>query len=109
MSATSQISLIERFTSSRVLLVGDFMLDRYVFGDAERISPEAPVPVLRVIERQDRVGGAGSVALNVVALGGKVFCCGLLGKDEFGDRVEKALRAAAAMPAGCCGSMTAPR
>ncbi|MBP9026856.1 MAG: hypothetical protein KBH81_12025, partial [Phycisphaerae bacterium] len=70
MSATSQISLIERFTSSRVLLVGDFMLDRYVFGDAERISPEAPVPVLRVIERQDRVGGAGSVALNVVALGG---------------------------------------
>lgn len=94
MSATSQISLIERFTSSRVLLVGDFMLDRYVFGDAERISPEAPVPVLRVIERQDRVGGAGSVALNVVALGGKVFCCGLLGKDEFGDRVEKALREA---------------
>jgi D-beta-D-heptose 7-phosphate kinase/D-beta-D-heptose 1-phosphate adenosyltransferase len=84
--------MIERFAGARVLLVGDFMLDRYVFGDAERISPEAPVPVLRVIERQDRVGGAGSVALNVVALGGKVFCCGLLGKDEFGDRVEKALR-----------------
>ncbi|MCK4341051.1 MAG: D-glycero-beta-D-manno-heptose 1-phosphate adenylyltransferase [Phycisphaerae bacterium] len=82
---------IERFPGRRVLLVGDFMLDRYIFGDAERISPEAPVPVLRVLERQDRVGGAGSVALNIVALGARVSCCGLLGKDPFGDRVEKAL------------------
>jgi D-beta-D-heptose 7-phosphate kinase/D-beta-D-heptose 1-phosphate adenosyltransferase len=67
------------------------MLDRYVFGDAERISPEAPVPVLRVIERQDRVGGAGSVAMNVVALGGEVVCCGVLGQDGFGDRVRDSL------------------
>ncbi len=90
------LSIVDRFRGRRLLLVGDFMLDRYVFGDAERISPEAPVPVLRVIERQDRVGGAGSVALNIVARGGQVLCCGLLGKDEFGDRVEKALR-----DAGC--------
>ena len=83
--------IVERFPGNRVLLVGDFMLDRYVFGDAERISPEAPVPVLRVIERQDRVGGAGSVALNVIALGAHVTCCGLLGKDSFGDRVAQAL------------------
>ena len=56
------LQTVARFRQARVLLVGDFMLDRYIFGDAERISPEAPVPVLRVIERQDRVGGAGSVA-----------------------------------------------
>ncbi len=91
---TALLTLVDRFAGRRILLVGDFMLDRYVFGDAERISPEAPVPVLRVIERQDRVGGAGSVALNVVALGAHVVCCGLLGKDAFGERVAGALHAA---------------
>jgi D-beta-D-heptose 7-phosphate kinase/D-beta-D-heptose 1-phosphate adenosyltransferase len=85
------LSVVERFPQGRILLVGDFMLDRYIFGDAERISPEAPVPVLRVIERQDRVGGAGSVALNVAALGASVTCCGLLGQDTFGERVRRAL------------------
>jgi D-beta-D-heptose 7-phosphate kinase/D-beta-D-heptose 1-phosphate adenosyltransferase len=87
---------VERFAGRRVLLVGDFMLDQYVFGDAERISPEAPVPVLRVIERQERVGGAGSVALDVVALGARVVCCGLLGQDSFGERVAQALSGAGA-------------
>jgi len=86
------LQLVARFTGRRVLLVGDFMLDSYIIGDAERISPEAPVPVLRKVEQQDRVGGAGSVALNVVALGANVRCFGLLGKDSFGDRVEQLLR-----------------
>jgi D-beta-D-heptose 7-phosphate kinase/D-beta-D-heptose 1-phosphate adenosyltransferase len=90
------LQIVERFANRNVLLVGDFMLDRYIFGDAERISPEAPVPVLRVLDRQDRVGGAGSVALNVVALGARVRCFGLLGKDGFGDRVEAFLKEAAA-------------
>ena len=90
------LELVNRFASRKVLLVGDFMLDRYIFGDAERISPEAPVPVLRVLERQDRVGGAGSVALNVVALGARVRCFGLLGRDGFGDRVEAFLKDAGA-------------
>jgi len=85
------LQLVDRFAGRRVLLVGDFMLDRYIFGDAERISPEAPVPVLRVIERLDRVGGAGSVALNVAALGAEVICCGLIGKDSFGQRVKRLL------------------
>lgn len=93
-------TVVDHMPNRRVLLVGDFMLDRYVFGDAERISPEAPVPVLRVIERQDRVGGAGSVALNVLALGARVACLGLLGKDSFGDRVEKALADAGADTSG---------
>lgn len=90
------ISIVDRFPGRRILLVGDFMLDRYVFGDAERISPEAPVPVLRVVERQDRVGGAGSVALNVRALDADVACFGLLGRDAFGDRVQQSLAQAGA-------------
>lgn len=94
--STDLAAVVARFPGRRVLLVGDFMLDRYVFGDAERISPEAPVPVLRVVERQDRVGGAGSVALNVVALGARVHCCGVLGKDTFGERVAALLRDAGA-------------
>lgn len=92
--------LVERFAGQRVLLLGDFMLDRYIYGDAERISPEAPVPVLRVIERADRVGGAGSVALNVAALGGRVVCFGLLGEDTFGDRVSGLLSEAGADTSG---------
>ncbi|MFO0839751.1 MAG: bifunctional heptose 7-phosphate kinase/heptose 1-phosphate adenyltransferase [Phycisphaerae bacterium] len=87
-------AIVERVENRRVLLVGDFMLDRYTFGDAERISPEAPVPVLRIVERQDRVGGAGSVALNVVALGAHVHCLGLLGRDETGERVLSLLNEA---------------
>lgn len=94
------LSIVAKFAGRRVLLVGDFMLDRYVFGDAERISPEAPVPVLRVVERQDRVGGAGSVALNVVALGAEVCCVGLVGEDRFGTRVREMLRDAGAGTAG---------
>lgn len=92
--------LVHRFPGRRVLLVGDFMLDRYEYGDCERISPEAPVPVLRVIERDERVGGAGSVALNVLALGGRVTCVGVLGTDAFGERVESMLRDAGAETAG---------
>jgi len=90
-------AILDRFPGRRILLVGDFMLDRYVFGDAERISPEAPVPVLRVVERQDRVGGAGFVALNVLALGAQVTCVGLVGgenaatPDAFGQRIRALL------------------
>ena len=94
------LETVERFSGRRVLLVGDFMLDRYVFGDAERISPEAPVPVLRVRTRQDRVGGAGSVALNIAALGACVSCFGLLGRDRFGDQVAAALAEAGAVTDG---------
>jgi D-beta-D-heptose 7-phosphate kinase/D-beta-D-heptose 1-phosphate adenosyltransferase len=94
------LDIVERFTGTRLVLVGDFLLDRYVFGDAERISPEAPVPVLRVVERQDGVGGSGSVAQNILSLGGQVACFGLLGRDGFGDRVDELLKAAGADTAG---------
>lgn len=91
---TQLSEIVQRFDGRRVVLVGDFMLDQYVFGDAERISPEAPVPVLRITERQDRVGGAGSVALNVVALGAEVSCFGLVGSDAAGARVRQLLQEA---------------
>lgn len=66
----------------RVLLVGDLILDRYVYGDAERISPEAPVPVLRVVERREAVGGSANVAACLRALGVEVVCCGVVGEDR---------------------------
>ena len=71
----------------RVLVVGDVMLDRYWFGAVERISPEAPVPVLHVQREQDRLGGAANVALNVKTLGGQVTLLSMLGQDEPAQRL----------------------
>jgi len=79
----------EAISHSRVLVVGDVMLDRYWFGEVERISPEAPVPVVRVARREDRLGGAANVARNVAALGGHVTLVGVLGEDEAGDSVRR--------------------
>lgn len=79
----------EAISRSRVLVVGDVMLDRYWFGEVERISPEAPVPVVRVARREDRLGGAANVARNVAALGGHVTLVGVLGEDEAGESVRR--------------------
>jgi D-beta-D-heptose 7-phosphate kinase/D-beta-D-heptose 1-phosphate adenosyltransferase len=70
------------FSSAHVLVVGDVMLDRYWHGDAARISPEAPVPVVRVQHDEARPGGAANVALNAAALGAQVRCAGLVGDDQ---------------------------
>jgi D-beta-D-heptose 7-phosphate kinase/D-beta-D-heptose 1-phosphate adenosyltransferase len=69
----------------RVLVVGDLMLDRYLWGDVERISPEAPVPVVRLTRESDRVGGAGNVAANLVGLGLETALAGFVGEDAAGD------------------------
>lgn len=90
------IEVVEGFGSGRIALVGDFMLDRYLYGDSDRISPEAPVPVLRVVERQARPGGAGSVALSMRALGGEVSCIGIIGQDVAGEELMGQLSAAGA-------------
>ena len=76
---------------ARVLVVGDVMLDRYWFGEVERISPEAPVPVVHVAKREDRLGGAANVARNAVALGAQVTLVGLVGQDEAATRVSTLL------------------
>jgi D-beta-D-heptose 7-phosphate kinase/D-beta-D-heptose 1-phosphate adenosyltransferase len=77
-------ALVERLGRARVLVLGDVMLDRYVYGSVERMSPEAPVPVLRQENLRAMAGGAGNVARNVAALGGKVVLIGLVGDDAAG-------------------------
>jgi D-beta-D-heptose 7-phosphate kinase/D-beta-D-heptose 1-phosphate adenosyltransferase len=81
------------FAKARIIVIGDVMLDRYWSGQAARISPEAPVPVVRVKEIEDRVGGAGNVALNIAKLGGKVTLLGVVGDDAEGDTIRRLLEA----------------
>jgi rfaE bifunctional protein kinase chain/domain len=76
----------------RLLVVGDVMLDRYWFGDVSRISPEAPVPVVRIERREARLGGAANVARNAAALGAHCGLLGVVGNDEAGDQVEEILQ-----------------
>ena len=83
--------IFESFNSLRVLVIGDVMLDSYVWGKVERISPEAPVPVVNVNKREYRLGGAGNVLLNVQALGAEAIICTVIGTDSPGDLLEKSL------------------
>ncbi len=85
------IQRVQKFGTGRVLLVGDLMLDRYIYGDAERISPEAPVPVLRAVQRDERVGGCANVAVCLRALKTAVICCGVIGRDATGQRLSELL------------------
>ncbi|MBT8588308.1 D-glycero-beta-D-manno-heptose-7-phosphate kinase [Polynucleobacter paneuropaeus] len=84
---------LEQFAKTRLLVVGDVMLDRYWFGDTHRISPEAPVPVVQVGKVDERLGGAANVARNVAALGGHATILGVIGDDEPGQRVTQLLAA----------------
>jgi len=79
------------FSRARLLVVGDVMLDRYWHGSTSRISPEAPVPIVRVDQEEDRLGGAGNVALNAAMLGAQTQFLGLAGQDTAADTVEKML------------------
>ena len=83
--------LFTQFDNLRVLIVGDVMLDSYVWGRVERISPEAPVPVVTVDRRERRLGGAGNVLLNVQALGAEAIICSVIGTDLAGDQLEQEL------------------
>jgi len=82
------------FQEARLLVIGDVMLDRYWHGAASRVSPEAPVPVVRVGNREDRPGGAGNVALNIAALGSATRLIGIVGEDETGSELYSRLSAA---------------
>ena len=83
---------VPSFSSARVLIVGDVMLDRYWFGDVERISPEAPVPVIKVGRVEDRTGGAANVARNVASLGAQATLLSVVGDDEAGNSLEALLK-----------------
>jgi D-beta-D-heptose 7-phosphate kinase/D-beta-D-heptose 1-phosphate adenosyltransferase len=85
------ISLLENDCRPRILLVGDVMLDRYLWGDVERISPEAPIPVLRVGKQEHRLGGAGSVAAMASSLGAQTILAAVVGEDSEGHVVRELL------------------
>ncbi len=84
MTSDSIMKTVENLGCPTILLLGDFMLDRYITGDIERISSEAPVPIMKVLGQRSVPGGAGSVAANIRALGGRVMCAGIVGDDDAG-------------------------
>lgn len=88
------LHLIHRMKESRVVVVGDIMLDRYLVGDTERLSPEAPVPVVTVRERHAALGGAANVAANVAALGARSLLVGIVGDDADGATIRQELAVA---------------
>ncbi len=79
---------LDLIQTKKILVVGDLMLDRYWFGEVDRVSPEAPVPVVRVVRREDRLGGAANVARNIRALGAKATLMGIVGQDEAGEQIQ---------------------
>jgi D-beta-D-heptose 7-phosphate kinase/D-beta-D-heptose 1-phosphate adenosyltransferase len=79
-------SWIEHWRGSRIFVIGDVMIDRFVYGKVERVSPEAPIPVVHFQRETSMLGGAGNVARNIVALGGRVWLAGVIGEDEAADQ-----------------------
>ncbi len=88
------MSQLPDFSQARVLVAGDLMLDRYWHGDTQRISPEAPVPVVHVAHEEGRPGGSGNVACNIAGLGGQVGLLGLVGDDAVADQLHEQLASA---------------
>ena len=95
---TELAQVVRRFGDARVLVLGDVMLDRYVSGSASRLSPEAPIPVLRPTARRATVGGAANVALNVATLGGQVALVGVIGDDAEGAELARQLESSGIVP-----------
>ena len=75
---------IEKFKQVRILVIGDIMLDRFIYGNVERISPEAPVPVFKYKSEKEMLGGAGNVVANLAKMGCMVKFIGIIGRDESG-------------------------
>ena len=83
--------LKDKFSKMRILVIGDIMLDRYIFGDVSRISPEAPVPVVEINNEIKKLGGAANVIHNLVTLGSKPLLCGIVGADVNGGEILREL------------------
>ncbi|HEY5656761.1 MAG TPA: PfkB family carbohydrate kinase [Myxococcota bacterium] len=92
--------LIDDFSGVRLLVVGDLVLDEYVWGEVDRISPEAPVPVVHVRDETVMLGGAANAVRNVVALGGAVDCCSVVGDDAAGHKITELLKDLGVDPGG---------
>jgi len=86
------LSIIENFKNKKIGVIGDLILDQFVWGDSQRISPEAPVPIVLVERETALPGGAGNVASNIAALSGEVFMVGQVGRDQAGKQLVKELR-----------------
>jgi D-beta-D-heptose 7-phosphate kinase / D-beta-D-heptose 1-phosphate adenosyltransferase len=95
-------------SSISILCVGDLMLDRYIYGEIERISPEAPVPVLRLGRTEEMLGGAGNVVNNIASLGGRAVLVGLIGTDEPGARLRRVLAGKSRIEAACVATDARP-
>jgi rfaE bifunctional protein kinase chain/domain len=98
MTGRNYAEVFERFRRMKILVVGDVMVDAYIFGKVERISPEAPVPVVAVEKRLSRLGGAANVALNLKALGAEPVLCTVVGNDPKGQEFMQLLREAGISP-----------
>ena len=85
-------SYFDQFNSKRILVIGDVMIDAYIRGRVTRISPEAPVPIVSLDQREDRLGGAGNVALNLAALGASPILCTVIGNDAQSDLLRRLLK-----------------
>src|SRR5471030_369305 len=88
MSSSNARALIDRFKRLKTLVIGDLMLDHFIWGTVSRISPEAPVPVVEVSRETEMPGGAGNVAVNMATLGAEVHIVGLMGQDDAGERLS---------------------
>lgn len=108
MPADTLSQLFADFNNLRVLIVGDVMVDAYVWGRATRLSPEAPVPVVHVARTENRLGGAANVALNVQALGATPLLCAVIGDDAGGDQLLELLRQRSLPAAGLVRSPHRP-
>src|SRR5688572_33461253 len=84
--------IINGFSNKRVLIVGDLMLDRYIWGTIDRMSPEAPVPVVTVRKHDARPGGAGNVTLNISSLGAIPVLCAMIGNDKAGETLKESFQ-----------------
>lgn len=93
MNKNEIVNLFNQFNDLTVLIIGDVMIDSYYFGKVDRISPEAPVPIVSVTGKESRLGGAANVALNVKALGATPILCSIIGKDREGDKFNELLTA----------------
>jgi D-beta-D-heptose 7-phosphate kinase/D-beta-D-heptose 1-phosphate adenosyltransferase len=91
-SLSELLDLVDRLSEASVTCIGDLMLDRFIYGEVERVSPEAPVPVLRVANETDMLGGAGNVVRNLAALNARSALAAVVGDDEAGHRTESLLR-----------------
>ena len=89
---------LEQIKAAKVLVVGDVMLDRYWYGSVDRISPEAPVPVVRITKEEDRLGGSANVAFNGVSLGAQISLLSVVGDDEVSHKLEKLVGATGIKP-----------